>query len=143
MLELGTVADGLWADNTRTAVLGEPNHKQKIIYDLILKAHHAAIKSIKVGVKMSDVDKTARDIITNAGFAEYFIHVTGHGVGWRYHEPSPLLHPENDDLLEEGMVTSVEPGIYIPDFGGFRLEDNVAVSKKGADILTRDENKLI
>jgi len=143
MLELGTVADGLWADNTRTYVVGQANDKQKIISDLILKAQLAAIKSIKVGVKMSDVDKAARDIITKAGFAEYFIHVTGHGIGWRYHEPSPFLHPENNDLLEEGMVTSVEPGIYIPDFGGFRLEDNVAVGKNGPDILTRDENKLI
>ena len=85
---------------------------------------------------MSDIDKAARDIISEAGYAEYFIHITGHGIGWRYHEFPPLLAPGNDVLLEEGMVTSVEPGIYMPGFGGMRIEDNVAVGRNSADLLS-------
>lgn len=136
MLELAVVADGFWADNTRALVVGGPNAKQQEIYNLILKAQKAAIDCIKAGVRMSDVDKSAREIINQGGYGEYFIHITGHGIGWRYHEFPPLLHPDNDDLLEEGMVTSVEPGLYIPGFGGLRIEDNVAVTKEGADILS-------
>ncbi len=136
IIELAVVADGFWADNTRTIVIGEPNPKQKDIYSLILEAQKAAKECIKPGVKMSDVDKAARDIINEGGYGEYFIHITGHGVGWRYHEFPPLLAPGNDMLLEEGMVTSVEPGIYIPGFGGLRVEDNVAVSKSGIDELS-------
>ena len=91
---------------------------------------------------MSDVDKAARDIIDKRGYGEYFIHITGHGIGWRYHEFPPLLAPGNDMLLEEGMVTSVEPGIYIPGFGGLRVEDNVAVSKNGIDELSTYDKEL-
>lgn len=136
LLEFGVIADGFWADITRLAVIGEPNEKQKEIYSLILKAQKAAIEKIKPGIRMSDVDKAARNIIEQAGYGEYFIHITGHGIGWRYHEFPPLLGPGNNELLAEGMVTSVEPGVYIPGFGGMRMEDNVAVGKKGADILS-------
>jgi len=142
LLEFGVVADGLWADITRLSVVGKPNGKQEEIHSLILKAQQAAIESIKPGVKMSDVDKAARDIIDKNGYGEYFIHITGHGVGWRYHEFPPLLAPNNDAVLEEGMVTSVEPGVYIPGFGGMRIEDNVAVGKNGADILSTFSREL-
>lgn len=142
LLEFGIVADGLWADITRLAVIGEPNEKQKEIHSMILTAQKAAIEMIRPGVKMEDVDKAARDIITAAGFGEYFIHITGHGIGWRYHEFPPLLAPDNKTLLEEGMVTSVEPGVYIPGFGGMRIEDNVAVGKNGADILSTFSREL-
>ena len=136
LLELAVVADGFWADNTRTVVVGRPDKKQQKIYEIVLLAQSAAKEAIKSGVKMSIVDKAARDIINKAGYGEYFIHITGHGVGWRYHEFPPLLAPENDNLLQEGMVTSVEPGLYIPGFGGLRVEDNVAVGKDGFDDLS-------
>ena len=142
LLELGVVADGFWADNTRLAVIGQPSDKQKEIHKLILTAQRAAIDTIKPGTKMSDADKAARDIINNAGYGEYFIHITGHGIGWRYHEFPPLLHPENDSLLQEGMVTSVEPGVYIPNFGGMRIEDIVAVAKSSADLLSTYSREL-
>jgi len=74
-------------------------------------------------------------VIEDAGLGEYFIHVTGHSIGWRYHEPVPLLAPRNWAVLKEGMVHTVEPGLYIPDFGGFRVEDNVAITESGAEIL--------
>jgi Xaa-Pro dipeptidase len=91
---------------------------------------------------MSDVDKAARDIITKAGYGKYFIHITGHGVGWRYHEFPPLLAPGNNTILQEGMLTSVEPGLYIPGFGGLRVEDNVIVGKDGFDDLSTFNRQL-
>lgn len=131
LLELAVVADGLWADNTRCAVVSGPDNVQQKIYDIVLKAQSAAREAIKPGVKMSMVDKAARDIINQEGYGQYFIHITGHGVGWRYHEFPPLLAPGIDTPIQEGMVTTVEPGIYINGFGGFRVEDNVAVGTSG------------
>ena len=81
-------------------------------------------------------------IICDAGYGDYFIHITGHGIGWRYHEFPPLLAPGNETALKEGMVTSVEPGIYMPGFGGMRIEDIVAVNKDGVDILSKFNRKL-
>ena len=115
----------------RVVVTGGPDKKQQEIYEVVRKAQLAANEAIKPGVKMSEVDKAARDVINEAGYGKYFIHITGHGVGWRYHEFPPLLAPGNEALLQEGMVTSVEPSIYIPGFGGFRVEDNVAVTNNG------------
>ena len=142
LLEFGVVADGFWADVTRLAVIGEPNEKQKEIHLLILKAQKTAIETIRPGVKMGDIDKAARNIIEQAGYGEYFIHITGHGVGWRYHEFPPLLAPDNETVLEEGMVTSVEPGVYIPGFGGMRIEDNVVVCRNEADVLSTFSREL-
>jgi Xaa-Pro dipeptidase len=143
LLELAVVADGYWADNTRLQVAGTPNDKQRVIYGLIRKSQQAAIDSIKPGIKMCDVDKAARDIINEAGYGEYFIHITGHGIGWKYHEFPPLLHPDNKEVLEVGMVTSVEPGIYIPDFMGMRIEDNIAVTARGADVLSDYSREMV
>ena len=142
LLELAVVADGYWADNTRLFVAGSANQKQRDIYQLVLDAQTAARHAIAPGVKMSDVDHAARDIINRAGYGQYFIHVTGHGLGWRYHEFPPLLHPDVHDHLEIGMLTSVEPGLYIPDFGGMRIEDNVAVTAQGPDCLSTFERNL-
>jgi len=136
ILELGVVSDGFWADNTRVVVLGGANTQQKEVYNILLTAQSMAIEKIKPGVKMTDIDKAARDVVEKAGYGEYFIHITGHGIGWRYHEFPPLLAPGNETVLEEGMVTSVEPGVYIPGFGGMRIEDIVAVGKDGANTLS-------
>jgi Xaa-Pro dipeptidase len=143
LLELGVVADGYWADNTRVLVTGGANQKQQDIYGLIRTAQQAAIDRIRPGVPMCEVDQAAREVINEAGYGEYFFHVTGHGVGWRYHEFPPLLHPDNPDPLQEGMITSVEPGLYIPGFGGMRVEDNVAVGSKGPDVLSTFNKDLI
>ena len=142
LLELGAVADGYWADNTRCMVAGGPDNKQLEIYDMVLRAQTAAREAIRPGVPMSEIDRTAREIIEREGYGKYFIHITGHGVGWRYHEFPPLLAPGHDMLLEEGMVTSVEPGVYIPGFGGLRVEDNVAVSINGVDNLSTFNRNL-
>ncbi len=142
LLELAVVADGYWADNTRCAIVGGANDEQKRIYEVVLRAQTAATEAIKPGVLMSEVDKIARNIIERENLGKYFIHITGHGVGWRYHEFPPLLAPGNNLPLEVGMLTSVEPGIYIPGFGGIRVEDNVAVDVTGADNLTSFNHDL-
>ena len=141
MLELAVVADGYWADVTRTAVAGRAGDEQRRLYEMLLAAQAAGVDAIRPGATMSSVDKAARDVVDASGYGEHFLHVTGHGIGWRYHEVPPLLHPQNDAVLEVGMVTSVEPGVYVPGFGGLRIEDNVAVGETGPDVLTTFERQ--
>ncbi len=136
MVELATVVDGYWSDLTRMAVAGEPSPRQREVYELIRKAQRAAIESLRPGVPAEEVDAAARKIIREAGYGDYFVHITGHGVGYRYHELIPLLAPGMRMPLEAGMVCTVEPGIYIPGFGGVRIEDNVAVTANGPQILS-------
>jgi Xaa-Pro aminopeptidase len=81
------------------------------------------------------VDEAARSVVRDAGFDREFLHVTGHGIGFRYHEPAPLICPDGDLALESGMVHTVEPGIYFPGFGGMRIEDDVLITGNGCEIL--------
>lgn len=136
ILELGTVVDGYWADLTRVAVAGEPTQKQLDIWQIVAEAQQAGVAAIRPGVTGKSVDTATRDVIMARGYGEAFVHVTGHGVGFRYHELPPLLSSTSEGLLEAGMITSVEPGIYLADWGGIRLEDNVLVTATGAERLT-------
>ncbi len=142
ILELGVVADGFWADVTRTRVAGEASAKQKEVFEVVCEAQAAAEAAAFVGVKCSDVDGAARAVIEKAGLGEFFVHVTGHGIGFRYHEPSPTLHPDSDEALKAGMVFSVEPGIYLPGFGGIRIENDVALTETGKIVLTTFDKGL-
>ena len=142
VLELAVVADGFWADNTRTRVAGKASARQREVFEIVCKAQEAARNRVGTGIRCSDVDKAARTIIEKAGLGEYFIHITGHGIGFRYHEPIPILHPENTNPLKVGMVFSVEPGVYIPEFGGIRIEDNIAITEEGALTLTTFDRNL-
>jgi Xaa-Pro dipeptidase len=135
VLELGLVADGYWADRTRVRIAGEPRAEQIHIYETVAKAQRAAVAAVRPGVRARDVDAVARSMIEDAGFGVYFPHITGHGLGFGYHEPSPILGPSSEDVLLEGMLTSVEPGIYTTNFGGCRLEDDVVVTEKEAKVL--------
>lgn len=135
LLELGVVVDGYWADRTRVRVAGDPSEEQLKIFGIVRQAQESAVKAIRPGVAASQVDEAARRVIRDAGYADAFPHITGHGLGFRYHESSPILGPESTDVLEEGMFTSVEPGIYRKPAGGFRIEDDVLVTKDGAEIL--------
>lgn len=123
------------ADITRTFCLGDPGDELRKIYDIVLRANEAAIKAAGPGVPCGDVDKAAREVIMQAGYGEYFIHRTGHGLGLDVHE-LPQMAAGNSAPLRPGMVFTVEPGIYIPGVGGVRIEDNVAVTETGVDVLT-------
>ncbi len=136
MLELSTVADGYYSDLTRMATVGETTERQRELLEVTVEAQRAAIAAIRPGTTGGEVDAAARRVLEARDLAGYFIHITGHGLGFRYHEPVPLLYPGAENVLAEGMVTSVEPGLYAPEFGGIRIEDNVAVTADAAEVLS-------
>jgi Xaa-Pro dipeptidase len=135
LLELAVVADGFWADRTRVCAAGAATPKQQEVFDVVCRAQEAAIRSVRPRVAAGDVDAAARSIIRAAGYDKEFFHVAGHGTGFRYHEPTPLICPDSPVKLAEGMVHTVEPGIYFAGFGGIRVEDNVLVTRTGAEVL--------
>jgi Xaa-Pro dipeptidase len=135
LLELGVVADGYWADRTRTRIAGAASSQQLELFETVRKAQESGIAAICPGATGAAVDEAARSVIRTAGYADYFPHITGHGLGFGYHESFPKLEPGSTDLLEEGMLTSVEPGIYFPPAGGIRIEDDVLVTADGAEVL--------
>ena len=127
LIDWGCVFEGYCSDNTRTMVYTEKQHE---IWDIVAEAHDKAIKSIKPGMKCCDVDKVARDIISDYGYGDRFIHSTGHSLGLDIHE-TPGFSPRDETIIEEGMVITVEPGIYLEGEFGVRLEDTVSISKRG------------
>lgn len=142
VVDMGVLLNGYNSDGTRTFVTGKPTAKQKEVYQVVREAQSAAIESIRPGVMASAVDRAARSVIGKAGYGKYFGHGTGHGVGLDIHE-APGLSPMSEDVLEEGMVVTVEPGIYIPGWGGVRIEDMVLVTKNGAKLLTSTTRDLV
>jgi len=137
--DVGVKIDGYSCDMTRTVFLGGATPKFKKIYKTVRAAQLAALKQIRPGVESTVPDSTARQIIRDAGFGDYFGHSLGHGVGLATHE-GPRLGPEKPVELKEGMVVTDEPGIYIPGLGGVRLEEMVLIEKDGPRILTRDNH---
>jgi Xaa-Pro aminopeptidase len=137
--DVGVKVDGYCCDMTRTIFLDGPTPKFRKIYKTVRQAQLAALKQIRPGLKSTLPDSTARQIIRDAGFGDYFGHSLGHGVGLATHE-GPRLGPEKPVELKEGMVVTDEPGIYIPRQGGVRLEEMVVIEKNGARILTRDDH---
>ncbi len=129
-LDFGAVIDGYCGDMTRTVAVGYATPEMRKIYDIVLEAQLAAMDFIKAGVRCFDADKVARDIIANAGFGEYFPHGLGHGVGRLVHE-APTLNAKSEEVLEKDMVITIEPGIYIPDQFGVRIEDLAIVTDFG------------
>ncbi|MDW7755821.1 MAG: Xaa-Pro peptidase family protein [Brevefilum sp.] len=136
MVEMATVMDGYYSDLTYMAVAGTPNDRQREVHNAVLAAQQAAVEQMHPGKSYADPDRAARTILEEAGLSEYFVHVTGHGLGFRFHESVPFLMPGATGKLAAGMVTSVEPGVYIEGFGGVRIEDNVAVSEDGPVFLS-------
>ncbi len=141
-LDFGAVYDGYTADLTRTVMVGKANPRQKRIYSTVLKAQKLAIGRARGGVKACDLDRTARQVIKRAGFGKYFGHGLGHGIGLQIHD-NPAVNPTNRQLLEPGMVVTIEPGIYIPNWGGVRIEDDILITQKGCRVLNRAEKNLI
>jgi Xaa-Pro aminopeptidase len=123
------------SDLTRVLVTARISPKLHRVYGVVLKAQQAAIDAIRPGVVAKEVDAAARGVIADAGFQRYFGHGTGHGIGLDVHE-APSLKPTTETALQPGMVITVEPGIYLPGWGGVRIEDDVLVTKDGHEVLT-------
>lgn len=140
--DIGAVYDGYHSDMTRTVAVGSVSDEQKKIYDIVLKAHLAGMDAVKAGVSGFDVDKVCRDIITEAGYGQYFGHSTGHGVGLEIHE-APNASQKSEHILKENMTLTVEPGIYLPDKFGVRIEDTVLVTKEGFETFASMPKELI
>ncbi len=139
-IDFGAVVSGYHADTTRVFSLGKPSPKAEKIYEIVLEAQVTALEAVKPGVSCGDVDKAARDVIEAHGYGEAFGHGTGHGVGLDIHE-APRLGPGVKEELRPGMVVTVEPGIYLPRWGGVRIEDMVLVTERGKEVLTRSITK--
>lgn len=135
LIDFGSGFQGYHSDQTRTVVCSHPSPEQQKIYQIVKEAHDRAIEKVRPGITIGEVDGAARDHIRNQGYGEYFGHSTGHGIGLAVHE-DPVVNSENKALLQEGMVFTVEPGIYLPDQGGVRIEDMVLVTADGVEVLT-------
>ena len=141
-MDFGCMYEGYCSDMTRTVVIGKASDEQKKIYNIVLKAQTEAVSGIRAGLKCIDVDRIARSIIEEAGYGRYFGHGLGHSVGLYIHE-SPALNTRDETVLVEGMIETIEPGIYIPGFGGVRIEDMGAVTKDGYDNFASSPKELI
>ncbi|MDH4208738.1 MAG: aminopeptidase P family protein, partial [Anaerolineae bacterium] len=134
--------EGYYSDITRTYALGEIEEELGRIYSVVQQANAAGQEIIKPGIQAQEVDRAARQVIEEAGYGEYFIHRTGHGLGLEIHEP-PYMVEGSEVILEPGMTFTVEPGIYVPGKGGVRIEDNILVTDDGFETLTTLPRELI
>jgi Xaa-Pro aminopeptidase len=141
-LDFGAYYKGYCSDITRTVVLGKPTPKHRDIYEKVLEAQLACLAGLKPGMTGREGDALARDIIVKHGFGDHFGHGTGHGLGMEIHE-SPRLSRTDETVLEPGMVVTVEPGIYLPGFGGVRIEDDVVITDSGIRVLTQSTKQFI
>ncbi|HET8642676.1 MAG TPA: Xaa-Pro peptidase family protein [Pseudonocardiaceae bacterium] len=139
----GAVEEGYFSDSTRTyCVGGEPSDEVARVYAVLQRAQAAAVAAVRPGVTAESVDAAARTIIADAGYGEYFVHRTGHGIGLQVHE-EPYIVAGNDLVLEPGMAFSVEPGIYLPGRWGARIEDIVVVTPEGCEPMNRRPRELV
>ncbi len=140
-IDMGLILDGYCSDMTRNLVVGEPDQHYLELHRLVRRAQLAGAGAIRAGARCSDVDKAARDVIADAGYGEYFGHSLGHGVGLAVHE-EPRLSTRSNKILKAGMVVTVEPGIYIPGWGGIRLENMYVVREDSSENLNSDTTWL-
>nr|WP_240394076.1 M24 family metallopeptidase [Corynebacterium lactis] len=137
-IDFGAFAGGYNSDMTRTLFAGgveaaDPTSRE--IYNVVWEAQRAGVEAAVVGAKLVDVDAVCRNIIAEAGYVEYFVHSTGHGIGIEVHE-LPFAAQTGSGVLEAGMTLTIEPGIYVPDFGGVRIEDTLIIGEDGPEIIT-------
>jgi len=142
LMDVGAVYGGYYADVTRTVFVGEATEMQTKIYEIVVKAQEAAIKTVKSSVKAEEVDIAARKVIEDAGYGEYFTHRTGHGLGLEVHE-EPYIALGNKTVLKSGMTFTIEPGIYLVGKFGVRIEDDIAVSRSKARLLSNLSKELL
>lgn len=141
-MDFGCRYMGYCSDMTRTIVLGKANDKQKEIYQLVLKANCVTESFLHAGMVCREVDKIARDIITDGGYGSCFGHGLGHSVGLEIHE-APACNTKDTTVLKPNMIMTIEPGIYVPGFGGVRIEDMVVITKQGYENLSHSTKELI
>lgn len=142
IIDFGCRFEGYNSDETVTCVVGEPSPAQKEIHETVYQAHMKAIEHLEIGISPRDVDRVARQIIDKAGYGKYFLHGLGHGVGLEVHEP-PYLSYRGRGVIDEGMVFTIEPGIYIEGVGGVRLESLVYMGRDGPELLSQMPKNLI
>ncbi|MBE9917095.1 aminopeptidase P family protein [Paenibacillus donghaensis] len=142
MFDMGVYANGYASDITRTFAVGEISSELKSIYNAVLEANLQGIQAIKPGVTLASVDQAARNAIEKAGYGPYFLHRLGHGLGIDVHE-YPSVHGNNSDLVQSGMIFTVEPGVYVAGLGGVRIEDDIFVTDNGVEVLTSYPKELI
>jgi len=142
LIDTGCIYEGYCSDFTRTLFLGKVDKELLKVYEIVREAHLRAVEAVKVGKPVGNVDLAAREYIESKGYGAYFIHSTGHGVGIEIHEP-PRVYKKEKIPMREGMVFTIEPGIYLPGKGGVRLENIVVVRKEGAEILQKTPLDLV
>lgn len=141
-LDFGCMYNGYCSDMTRTFVVGTADERQKELYNIVLETQLKVLEAIKPGARCKEIDALSREIIGGYGYGEFYGHGLGHGVGLEIHE-LPVLNGTSEFVLEENMVVTDEPGIYLPDFGGVRIEDTVLVTKDGYDLISRSTKEFI
>ena len=142
LFDFGASYNGYYSDITRTLAVGEVDQELKKIYQVVKEANSAARQAVKPGTPAGEVDSAARKVIQQAGYGDYFIHRTGHGLGLEIHEP-PYIFTDNPVILEKGMTFTVEPGIYLFNRAGVRIEDNVVVTADGCETITGFSRELM
>lgn len=140
-VDMGCLVDGYHSDLTRTFTLGHADARFEEIYSLVLKAHQTCEDGVRAGMVARAVDALARDVIDAAGYGEAFGHSLGHGVGLAIHE-APWARRTGEDTVSDGMTLTVEPGVYLPGWGGVRIEDTIVIREYGAEVLTRSPKRL-
>ncbi len=140
--DFGVMVGGYCSDMTRTVVVGEANDRQKEIYGVVLEAQQTALEAVKPGMTGFELDTIARDLIVKAGYGDYFGHGLGHGVGIEIHE-YPHVNHLGKTPLKPGMIITIEPGVYLPEFGGVRIEDLVLVTEDGYEVLSHSDKALV
>lgn len=143
-IDIGARAHGYCSDMTRTVCLGDPSDARLLeIFDIVLNAQLTAEEAVQAGMTGREADALARDVIAAGGYGEYFTHATGHGIGLEVHEPPRVGQMRAEEKLRPGMVFSIEPGIYIPGWGGVRIEDLVVLEPEGARVLCHAPKDLV
>jgi Xaa-Pro aminopeptidase len=141
VLDFGGIKDGYGSDTTRTVHVGEPTDEEREVHELVRRAQQAGFEAVRPGVACQEVDRAARKVIDDAGYGEYFIHRTGHGIGLTTHEPPYMVEGETH-ALEPGMCFSIEPGVYLPGKFGVRIEDIVTVTEDGGRRLNNTDHAI-
>jgi len=141
VLDFGGLRDGYGSDTTRTVHVGPADDEVRTVHDVVRRAQQAAFEAVRPGVTCQEIDRVARQVITEAGYGEYFVHRVGHGIGVTTHEPPYLVEGETQPLVP-GMCFSIEPGIYLPGRFGVRIEDIVTVTADGGRRLNNTSREL-